>query len=258
MVKAKFLLGLSLCLLSFYITALISDSKVSEISCAKILWYLTLLNTNLEMVCALNRIGAVIILGNHETTLNTIFFWHKSKALALGFLLCQVSEFFAKGILFYNIVSMSSSCKERISEHSMLWHAAELQAYIFIISVGLLAVAFIFFLNALLVLQVFGRNFRQLLEVQAPEPVPVNHGIELVVDGETKPGKPVVKKTDDEEKLCSICRENEKTHACIPCGHLCLCAMCAEDLSKRGVKGQNKTRCPICRVEADNFSMIYQ
>jgi len=108
------------------------------------------------------------------------------------------------------------------------------------------------------VLGVARRNFRVFLDEENPEPVPVNHGIEMVVDGESKPKKPSVMKTDDEEKACSICQENEKTHACIPCGHMCLCALCAEDLSKKGVKGQLKTRCPICRVEANNFSRIYQ
>ena len=45
----------------------------------------------------------------------------------------------------------------------------------------------------------------------------------------------------EDEKLCSICMEGEKTHACLPCGHRCLCAACAEPSLKLEA-------CPICRV----------
>ena len=45
----------------------------------------------------------------------------------------------------------------------------------------------------------------------------------------------------EDEKLCSICMEGEKTHACLPCGHRCLCASCAEPSLKLET-------CPICRV----------
>ncbi len=45
----------------------------------------------------------------------------------------------------------------------------------------------------------------------------------------------------EDEKLCSICMEGEKTHACLPCGHRCLCASCAEPSLKLEA-------CPICRV----------
>jgi len=45
----------------------------------------------------------------------------------------------------------------------------------------------------------------------------------------------------EDEKLCSICMEGEKTHACLPCGHRCLCAACAEPSLKLET-------CPICRV----------
>jgi len=258
MVKAKILLGINLCLLSIYIVALKWGPEILEISCAKNLWYLTLLDAIVELISSINRVGAMAVLGDHETTPSTIYSWHKSQSVTGLFLICQVTQFLAKGMIVDNMIWMSSSCKKTIQRHTTFWLVIELQAYIFIVSVGILAVIFIFFLGALLVLGVFGRNIRQVLRLEASEPVPVNHGIELVEGGETKPRRASVKKTDDDEKACSICRENEKTHACIPCGHLCLCAMCAEDLSKKGVYGQIRTRCPICRLEADNFSRIYQ
>lgn len=42
---------------------------------------------------------------------------------------------------------------------------------------------------------------------------------------------------EKEDNLCSICIDNPKTMAIIPCGHLCCCKECAEML----------TACPICR-----------
>lgn len=258
MVKAKILLGLNVCLLSFYISALRANSEVSEIRCAKLIWYSLVLNTFLDLICALNRIGAIMLLGNHETTLKTIFFWHKNKRIATVFLLCQLVEFISKGMLFNDVVSIKPYCKETIMAHGIIWVAAELQAYIFIIAAGVLGITLVFFLNAMLVVEVFGWNLNHLWDVENPEPIPVHHGIEMTEGGESKSRKPTVRRTEDEEKACSICLENEKTHACIPCGHLCLCALCAEDLSKKGVKGQDNTKCPICRLEAANFSRIYQ
>lgn len=43
-----------------------------------------------------------------------------------------------------------------------------------------------------------------------------------------------------EENCCCICLCNAKSHACIPCGHFCLCEDCAEGLI---------SKCPICNAE---------
>jgi hypothetical protein len=45
----------------------------------------------------------------------------------------------------------------------------------------------------------------------------------------------------EDERLCSICMEGEKTHACLPCGHRCLCAACAGPSFELAA-------CPICRA----------
>ena len=74
MVKAKILLLLGACLSCYYITALKVDSGASEVSCAKIIWYLTILITTLEVVSVLNRLGAIVTLGNHEVDVNALFF----------------------------------------------------------------------------------------------------------------------------------------------------------------------------------------
>jgi len=257
MLPPKILLGISVCLLVFYITALILESEVRDVSCIKFVWYLTILNTTLDVISALNRLGAIILLGNHVTTLKTIFFWHKSKTLAAVFLFFQITEFASKGILLFNVLYIPRLCTKLISRYGLFWQAAELQASIFVTASTIKAMFFAFFLYDSVACDVFGRNVRRFSDVENPEPVPINHGIWMTVDEESKAKKLSVMKINDVEKSCSICKEYKKTHACIPCGHMCLCALCAEDLSKKGVKGQNKTRCPICRVEVDNLSRIY-
>jgi len=259
MTRAKMWLYLGACMSCFYITALIKDYGASEINCVKTIWYLYVLVTTLQFLNLLNRAGAVLTLGDYHVDARTFFFWHKNKVLCTLFLLIQVVKTISMAILFYKVVSISNSCKKIIQGYSMFWYAAVLQGYLFIIIFSILALLFFIFSCLLLALRVLGENFNELFDVENPEPVPINHGIEMNAEGETlKPKKQDVKKTEVEGKACSICCENEKTYACIPCGHMCLCALCAEDLSKKGVKGQNITRCPICRQEVDNFSRIFQ
>jgi len=256
--RAKMWLFLGACMSCFYITALIKDYRVSEISCLKTTWYLCVLNTTLHFLNLVNRVGAQIALGDHQVNFRTVLFWHKSKVLCWLFLLIQVVKAICMSILFHKVTTISYSCKKIIHGYALFWHAAELQAVLFIIIFSILTIILLIFSCFVIALRV-SDNFTEILDVEDPEPVPINHGIEMSADGESsKPRKPDVKKTEVEGKACSICRENEKTHACIPCGHMCLCALCAEDLSKKGVRGQNITRCPICRQEVDNFSRIFQ
>jgi len=250
---------LSACMSCFYITALIKDRAASEVSCVKTIWYLSVLITTFTVLNLLNRAGAVIVLGNHVVDARTFFFWHKNEVICILFLLIQFVKTVSLAILFYKVVTISESCKTITQGYTLFWWAAELQAYLFIIIFGILALLFFFFACLMMGMRLFGDNFSQMFDVEDPEPVPINHGNEMAEDGENpKPKKPEVKKTNVESKACSICRENEKSYACIPCGHMCLCAVCAEDLSKKGVKGQNITRCPICRMEVDNFCRIFQ
>jgi len=257
MVKAKVILFINTCLLCFYITALIKDSGASDVSCVNIIWYLAVLITSLEVVFALNRAGAVAILGNHEISLETSYFWHKSKIIAAFFVICWVAATISNGMLFYYVISIPPSCKKKMRAYWMFWKTAELQSVIYIIEWGFLLIASIFLLIVLAIYAIFNPHFREVLssDVEDPVTVPVNHGTEMAAN---KCRKPSVTKTDEEEKACSVCQENEKTHACIPCGHMCLCALCAEELSKRSLKDDKNRRCPICRVEVDNFSRIYQ
>jgi len=240
----------------FYITALIKDSGASEVSCVKTIWYLTVLNTTLQLFILLNRVGVLVALGYHEVDARTIFFvWHENKILCRIFLFIQIVKAISMAILFYKVVSLANSCKNIMQGYVMFWYAAEIQAILFVVIFTIVTVIALFFTCLLVTVRVLGDDF----DVEDPEPVPINHGSNISPEGEIpKPKKPEVKKTEVELKSCSICLENEKTYACMPCGHMCLCALCAEDLSKKGVNDQNITRCPICRLKVDNIIRIFQ
>jgi len=54
---------------------------------------------------------------------------------------------------------------------------------------------------------------------------------------------------DDDEQLCVVCMEAERSHVFIPCGHVCLCEGCATS--------QTWAECPVCRVAAQGVMRIY-
>mgnify|MGYP005669318201 CR=1 FL=1 len=43
-----------------------------------------------------------------------------------------------------------------------------------------------------------------------------------------------------DSECCSVCLVSRKTHAFIPCGHMCVCLSCGAKLD----------RCPLCKVKA--------
>jgi hypothetical protein len=47
---------------------------------------------------------------------------------------------------------------------------------------------------------------------------------------------------DSEETMCVVCFDAPKDHAIVPCGHMCVCARCAEQLTKT-----RTPMCPVCR-----------
>ena len=47
---------------------------------------------------------------------------------------------------------------------------------------------------------------------------------------------------DAEETQCVVCFDAPKDHAIVPCGHICVCAGCAEQLTKT-----RTPTCPVCR-----------
>ena len=53
---------------------------------------------------------------------------------------------------------------------------------------------------------------------------------------------------DDE---CVVCLTNRKDTVVLPCRHYCLCLACANV-----VRGQNNSKCPICRIVVETLLNI--
>jgi hypothetical protein len=47
---------------------------------------------------------------------------------------------------------------------------------------------------------------------------------------------------DTEETMCVVCFDAPKDHLIVPCGHQCVCARCAEQLTNT-----RTPTCPVCR-----------
>lgn len=47
---------------------------------------------------------------------------------------------------------------------------------------------------------------------------------------------------------CDICHEGVKTHACMPCGHMCMCSNCSAG---------TYDHCPICNMDLNFITRIY-
>jgi hypothetical protein len=53
---------------------------------------------------------------------------------------------------------------------------------------------------------------------------------------------PAAPHPDAEETMCVVCFDAPKDHAIVPCGHVCVCEACAEQLTKT-----RTPMCPVCR-----------
>jgi hypothetical protein len=56
------------------------------------------------------------------------------------------------------------------------------------------------------------------------------------------PAAPTPHPDDAEETMCVVCFDAPKDHIIVPCGHMCVCASCAEQLTKT-----RTPTCPVCR-----------
>ncbi len=54
---------------------------------------------------------------------------------------------------------------------------------------------------------------------------------------------------------CVVCLNSQKTHACVPCGHKCVCEKCAFIIMN--THGITKKKCPICRKGVSCIIRIY-
>ena len=55
-----------------------------------------------------------------------------------------------------------------------------------------------------------------------------------------------------EDDLCVICFDGAKTRVFVPCGHLCVCAACGENVMA------STKRCPICVTECTLVMPIFR
>ena len=53
---------------------------------------------------------------------------------------------------------------------------------------------------------------------------------------------------------CVVCLDERKDQVCRPCGHLCMCAGCAQAMIR--AKGK-KAKCPLCEHDIDEVMKIY-
>jgi hypothetical protein len=56
---------------------------------------------------------------------------------------------------------------------------------------------------------------------------------------------------NDKKNVCVVCLENKKTHAFNPCGHMCVCETCADEIIQRG------SNCPMCRADITSLLKIF-
>ena len=63
-------------------------------------------------------------------------------------------------------------------------------------------------------------------------------------------GKEEVESTIGGQTSCIVCFRGDKSHAAVPCGHLCVCEACAERI-------QIGDPCPVCRKEVAAKLRVY-
>ena len=65
---------------------------------------------------------------------------------------------------------------------------------------------------------------------------------------------------DADSSSCVVCYDHERTHALVPCGHLCLCSTCSEMLlsaAARAAGVADSLRCPVCRAPCESAMRVF-
>ena len=74
--------------------------------------------------------------------------------------------------------------------------------------------------------------------------------------------KDIIDQTNNEQEArndketCQICMVNKRSHVVFPCGHYCLCEVCAEEINK--TTSTSTRKCPICRAVNVRFNKLYE
>ncbi len=53
--------------------------------------------------------------------------------------------------------------------------------------------------------------------------------------------------SDQDDRKCVVCMDNNLEVAVLPCGHLCMCQECASSIHQ----------CPMCRVSIEKTFRVY-
>ena len=57
---------------------------------------------------------------------------------------------------------------------------------------------------------------------------------------------------EEDARICVVCFEAARSHACVPCGHWCMCEGCSDALFSRP-----EPSCPLCRADVVAKVRIY-
>jgi hypothetical protein len=57
---------------------------------------------------------------------------------------------------------------------------------------------------------------------------------------------------DAEETMCVVCFDAPKDHIIVPCGHMCVCASCAQQVAKT-----RTPTCPVCRAAIQQTVKVF-
>ena len=72
------------------------------------------------------------------------------------------------------------------------------------------------------------------------------------VNGDKATGAAAAPPASIDEASCVVCLDEPKTHALVPCGHVCACEGCAKDkiMATDGL-------CPMCRTQSAQILQVY-
>ena len=69
---------------------------------------------------------------------------------------------------------------------------------------------------------------------------------------------PPLAATPGDDTSCVVCCDQERTHALIPCGHLCLCTSCSEMIVEASSsRSDYPLRCPVCREPCETAMRVF-
>ena len=66
------------------------------------------------------------------------------------------------------------------------------------------------------------------------------------------PPQPPPSQPKEVEGLCVVCMDVSKSHAVLPCMHMCTCEACTQQLVEQGAQS-----CPVCRGPIERIERVF-